>query len=181
MSRSVRAWLKFLGLFALYIGAAVLIGVLLAGCAVEGRVREMAETVVPLRRGDADVLARTLYGEARGEGLAGMEAIAWVVVNRVRRPGPRFPDTVAEVCRQKFQFSCFNPGDPNAKLCAAINESDPHFALALYAATGVLTGRVPDPTGGADHYFLTRMKDPPEWRRAMILTARIGAHSFYRE
>ena len=30
-----------------------------------------------------DVLARTLWGEARGEGLAGMVAVAWTIRNRV--------------------------------------------------------------------------------------------------
>lgn len=33
----------------------------------------------------ADVLARTLYGEARGESVRGKEAVAAVVMNRVRR------------------------------------------------------------------------------------------------
>ena len=33
---------------------------------------------------DRDVLARTLYGEARGEGLAGQIAVAWTIRNRVK-------------------------------------------------------------------------------------------------
>lgn len=32
---------------------------------------------------DVDVLARTIYGEARGESISGMEAVAFVVLNRV--------------------------------------------------------------------------------------------------
>lgn len=32
---------------------------------------------------DRDVLARTLWGEARGEGLAGQIAVAWTIRNRV--------------------------------------------------------------------------------------------------
>ncbi len=32
---------------------------------------------------DIDVLARTIYGEARGESISGMEAVASVVLNRV--------------------------------------------------------------------------------------------------
>jgi spore germination cell wall hydrolase CwlJ-like protein len=32
---------------------------------------------------DRDVLARTLWGEARGEGLAGMVAVAWSIRNSV--------------------------------------------------------------------------------------------------
>lgn len=153
---------------------------LVAGC-VEGRVIEMPQSVVPLKRGDVDVLARVLYGEARGEGREGMEAVAWVVVNRVRQPGTRFPDTVSAVCRQPKQFSCLNPGDPNAKLCAAINESDPAFLTAMLAAVNVLSGQVPDPTHGSQFYFVSNMKNPPEWRKAMKLKAVIGAHSFFYE
>ena len=44
---------------------------------------------------DAEILARTLYGEARGEDLAGIEAVASVILNRVafaRRVLRRTPD-----------------------------------------------------------------------------------------
>ena len=33
-----------------------------------------------------DVLARTLWAEARGEGQAGMEAVACVILNRAAHP-----------------------------------------------------------------------------------------------
>jgi N-acetylmuramoyl-L-alanine amidase len=141
----------------------------------------MPENVVALRRGDAEVLARTLYGEARGEGIAGMTAIAWVVVNRAKHVGVRFPDTISGVCKQRAQFTCWSPSDPNAKLCAAVTEADPSFALALYVAMAVLTGQVEDNTGGADHYFVTNMKNPPSWRSDMKFLKRIGAHSFYKD
>lgn len=32
---------------------------------------------------DTDILARTIYGEARGESISGQEAIASVILNRV--------------------------------------------------------------------------------------------------
>ena len=32
---------------------------------------------------ETDILARTIYGEARGESISGMEAVASVVLNRV--------------------------------------------------------------------------------------------------
>jgi len=43
-------------------------------------------------------LSRTIYWEARGEGAAGMEAIANVVMNRLGHEG--FPNTICEVVRQ---------------------------------------------------------------------------------
>lgn len=32
---------------------------------------------------DRDILARTLWGEARGDGLAGQIAVAWIIRNGV--------------------------------------------------------------------------------------------------
>lgn len=137
--------------------------------------------LIKLRKGDVDVLARTLYGEARGEKLEGMQAVAWVILNRAKRGPPRFPETIAEVCKQKWQFTCWAPGDPNAKVCAAATEADPFFALALYAAAGVLTGNVPDPTRGSDHYHTVGMSPYPSWASKMQLQAIIGQHRFYSE
>jgi len=159
---------------------AIFLATFLSSC-VEGKYIEMPENVVPLHKGDAEVLARTLYGEARGEGVAGMTAIAWVVVNRTKREGGRFPDTITGVCKQLYQFSCWSKSDPNFALCHAVTESDPSFALALYVTMAVLTGQVPDNTGGADHYHAVTMRIYPGWAAKMRKTARIGAHIFYQE
>jgi len=137
--------------------------------------------MVHLRKGDVDVLARTLFGEARGEKRAGMEAVAWVIVNRARRGPPRFPATISEVCKQRWQFTCWNATDPNSRLCAAVDESTPSFLLALNVATAVLGGMVEDPTKGADHYHTIGMKTYPDWASKMQLQTVIGKHRFYSE
>ena len=64
---------------------------------------------------DTDILARTIFGEARGEGLEGMEAVACVIINRVKAKkwftgyelinGVKVPN-VAQTCLKKAQFSC---------------------------------------------------------------------------
>src|SRR3546814_13540556 len=74
-----------------------------------------------IRRADEsaaiDVLARTVWGEARGESVRGMEAVASVVVNRVRRAIARggywWGNDVVGVCLRPCQFSCWADGDPN--------------------------------------------------------------------
>jgi spore germination cell wall hydrolase CwlJ-like protein len=38
---------------------------------------------MPITEKDRDILARTLWGEARGEGTAGQIAVAWTIHNRV--------------------------------------------------------------------------------------------------
>jgi uncharacterized protein (TIGR02594 family) len=129
---------------------------------------------------DALTLARTLYGEARGEGRAGMEAVASVIMNRVR--SARYPGSVAGVCLQRFQFSCWNPNDPNRKKIVNLNAGqDNAFDACLNVARRALAAQIVDPTGGALHYHATSIS-PPKWVLASpnhVVTARIGGHIFY--
>jgi N-acetylmuramoyl-L-alanine amidase len=162
-----------LGAFAV---VTAIITVSMANAAPKGRAM-----FIPLHRGDIDLLARTLYGEARGEGIEGMQAIAWVVVNRVRRGAPRFAETLAGVVKAPHQFSCWSKSDPNAKLCSSVTEADPIFALAVFAASSVLSGQVRDMVGGADHYHATWLKPYPHWAASMKVTAKIGQHVFYKD
>lgn len=60
---------------------------------------------------DVVTLARTLWGEARGEPIEGQVAVAWVIRNRA--DGARFAGqllgregAVAHVCLTLWQFSC---------------------------------------------------------------------------
>jgi N-acetylmuramoyl-L-alanine amidase len=168
---------RWLPLVLALIGAWAVVALVLVTVAM-GREKPM---IVPLIRGDIDILARTLYGEARGEDVRGMQAVAWVVVNRARRGPPRFKSSIVGVVTAPHQFSCWNASDPNAKLCAAVSEKDPLFALATYAAAGVLSGEVRDMTGGADHYHADWMRPFPTWTRAMTKTAVIGNHIFYKD
>lgn len=52
---------------------------------------------------EVNCMARTIYAEARGEGIAGMVAIAKVILNRFNHPA--FPDTICKVVLQRKQFS----------------------------------------------------------------------------
>ena len=60
---------------------------------------------------DIEVLARTLWGEARNQGPYGMQAVGEVIANRVA--DQRWPSTFAGVCQQPKQFSCWLTSDPN--------------------------------------------------------------------
>lgn len=129
-----------------------------------------------------DVLARTLWGEARGESVRGMEAVAAVVMNRVAaaRAGRVrwWGRTVAEVCRAPWQFSCWNEGDPNRPRLLAVTAADPAFAAALRIARRAVAGTLGDPTGGATHYH--RGGITPSWAAGRAPCAEIGRHLFYR-
>ena len=72
-----------------------------------------------LKNLEVDVLARTIWGEARGEGKEGMEAVASVILNRTeiakRLDGYWWGNTIIQVCQKPYQFSCWNKLDPNFK------------------------------------------------------------------
>lgn len=135
-----------------------------------------AQAQASRREAAIDILARTLWGEARGEGSAGMQAVANVVMNRVLRGGWWGTDIVS-VCRKPYQFSCWNTGDPNRAAAAAVDGRDLYFATALRLARRAVLGALPDITGGADHYHAAGAG--PVWSRGETPTAVIGRHIFY--
>ncbi len=135
-----------------------------------------------IRAIEADVLARTLWGEARGEGIPGMQAVAAVVLNRVAVATKRgrfwWGNTILQVCQKPYQFSCWNKTDPNFKKLADVEERDLHFATALRIARRAVIGKIDDPTNGATHYHAANIL--PFWARGQEPCARIGKHIFYR-
>ena len=60
---------------------------------------------------DLNLLARLVYGEARGEEYIGQVAVAAVVLNRVK--SPNFPNTVAGVIYQRGAFDVVSDGQIN--------------------------------------------------------------------
>jgi spore germination cell wall hydrolase CwlJ-like protein len=120
-------------------------------------------------------LSRTIYWEARGEGAAGMEAIANVVMRRLGHKG--FPNTICEVVRQgqergTCQFSWWCDGHSDDA------DEDKSYAIAKEIARKALNRQLPDRTGGA-LYFHQR-KVTPSWSTEYIKTVEIGEHVFYK-
>ncbi len=83
---------------------------LLASLAIAVTRAEECPPVAP-DAAEVDMLARMLWGEARGV-ASDMEkaACVWVVFNRI--DDPRFPDTVAAVLEQPYQFTGYDPEYP---------------------------------------------------------------------
>ena len=134
---------------------------------------------------DVDLLARTLFGESRGDGQRGMEAVASVILNRRNHP-TRWPNTTAGVVRQRLQFSAWNAwpagsaGAANRRAMDQANDRDPVFRKALRIARKALAGELEDRTRGADHFHATTMPQPPRWARGQTPTATIGRHRFFK-
>lgn len=133
---------------------------------------------------DRDVLARTLWGEARGEGLRGQIAVAWTIRNRVNDGKAKswWGEGYAGVCQTPYQFSCWNKSDPNF---VYLSGSKPipagEFARAYAAADQVIAGTVPDPTGGATHYYAITMPQAPAWAAKAKQTLKLGYHVFFKD
>lgn len=127
---------------------------------------------------DLEYLARTLYGEARGEGLPGQIAVACVVLNRTAQRHRR-ENTIAGVVTEPYQFSCWLDADPNRAKLLAVNLSDPVFRQcneAALIAVGMVE-RGDDPTRGALHYHADSIE--PAWALGKSPCARVGRHLFY--
>ncbi|UCP00112.1 cell wall hydrolase [Metapseudomonas lalkuanensis] len=140
------------------------------------------------RERDIDVLARTIWGEARGEGIAGQVAVGWTIRNRVEMDlgNDGKPDWWGEgyegVCRAPWQFSCWNKNDPNYPyLSGARAIPNTQYMLAREAAVAVIEGRQPDPTSGATHYYATTMPKAPKWVAGAARTCKIGRHIFFKD
>lgn len=123
-------------------------------------------------RSDADCLATAVYYEARGEGQAGQQAVAQVILNRVRQPA--FPKTICGVVFQAAngdcQFSFVCNGAMNGRREPAA------WARARGVADRALGGFVMKSVGNAVSFHATRVA--PSWG-GMIRVAQVGQHIFY--
>ncbi len=131
-----------------------------------------------------DILARTVWGEARGEGDYGMKAVACVVMNRYRytvREGGKYwwGNSVIDICKKPYQFSCWLPNDPNYQKMLKVTTADSNFKDAMTIAYDALRGALTDVTNGADYYYARGTK-APSWSKGETEVAEIGNHIFYQ-
>lgn len=124
---------------------------------------------------DIDILARTIYGEARGEKTIGKKAIACVVLNRYKSGKWFAGKTIAETCQKKYQFSCWNPTDPNRQ--KILEASDSELAEYKKIAEDFITGKEKDFLCGSTHYHTLNIK--PAWANGKKADFQIGQHLFY--
>lgn len=113
--------------------------------------------------GSVWLLARVIYGEARGEPYKGQVAIGAVVLNRVRSAS--FPNTIAGVIYQRGAFDAVSDGQ--------INLSPDQTAVR--AARDALNGW--DPTGGCLFYY-NPATATSKWMLSRPVLLRIGRHAF---
>ena len=96
---------------------------------------------------NVNLLAKLVYGEARGEPYTGQVAVAAVVLNRVKSSS--FPNTIAGVIYQSGAFDAVSDGqinmtpDSNAKKAAqdALNGWDPSYGAIYYFNPNTATNK----------------------------------------
>lgn len=112
---------------------------------------------------DVNLLARLIYGEARGESYTGQVAVGAVVMNRVR--SSKFPNTISGVIYQSGAFDAVSDGQINLT----------PDSTAKKAAQDAINGW--DPTYGAIYYFNPNTATN-KWIWSRPMTVTIGKHRF---
>lgn len=112
---------------------------------------------------NVDLLARLVYGEARGESYTGQVAVAAVVLNRVKHSS--FPNTISGVIYQSGAFDAVSDGQINLT---------PN-STARKAAQDAMNGW--DPSYGAIYYF-NPSTATNKWIWSRPMTVTIGKHRF---
>ena len=125
-----------------------------------------------------DYLARTIYGEARGETDLGKQAVGWVIKNRANRGG-WWGDDIVCVCVKPWQFSCWNENDLNRDKLLQVTLDDEVFAKCYSAALLVLLDHCPDASVGSTHYHTRAVS--PDWAKNKTPVGQIGSHLFYND
>ena len=122
-------------------------------------------------------LASGIYFEARSEPISGQQAVAQVILNRVKNPA--YPNSICGVVYQnkwkrnacQFSFACDGIRD-------RVN-SQRHWKMAQKIANDAIEGRFwLRSVGSASHYHADYVW--PRWRRKMKKMVKIGRHIFYR-
>lgn len=112
---------------------------------------------------NVDLLARAIYGEARGEPYTGKVAVAAVIINRTK--DSRFPKTIAGVIYQPGAFDAVADGQINLQPDQS----------SYNAARDALNGW--DPTYGCIYYY-NPVTATNKWIRSLPIVVTIGKHVF---
>lgn len=130
----------------------------------------MIEPVLPDEFTNWMYMAKTVFGEVRGEGDATRRAVAWVIRNRARDPAHRFGHSVWEVVTRPYQFSCWNRGDPNREAILhpmrAPLEREAWLECVRVSWQVLSASEADNPIPGVYHYHDTSIP-PPAWTRGL--------------
>jgi spore germination cell wall hydrolase CwlJ-like protein len=123
-----------------------------------------------------ECLSQAVYYEAAREPQVGQEAVAQVVLNRVRHPA--YPKSV---CGVVYQGAARTTGCQFTFTCDGSLRWAPQAALwsrAKGVAARALAGYVDKTAGSATHYHAQYVA--PYWAPTLVKMTQVGQHIFYR-
>jgi spore germination cell wall hydrolase CwlJ-like protein len=128
---------------------------------------------------DRDLMIRTIIGEAGDQGPQGQAAVAHVIMNRVA--AGKYGQTPSDVVLAPHQFE---PWSTRSGELRAINPNSAAYQNVGDIVDMSASGDVPDPTGGATHFFAPKAqaalgRNVPAWATPQSQTAVIGGHTFF--
>ena len=136
----------------------------------------MADTQVQISQADRDLAIRTMIGEESTP--HGQAAVASTILNRAQS-GNYGGNTPAGVVLARSQYE---PWSRNPGGLLKISPNDPRYqqAAAIFDATA--SGKIPDLTGGATHFYAPKAqaalgRQPPSWDNGQGL--HIGQSMFF--
>jgi len=115
----------------------------------------------------SSVVAKVIAGEAGGEGIRGMRAVACVIQNRMNRSGK----TARETVLAKSQFASLQSPRLN-KLYFAVKPVADRLAKRI--------GSLEDITDGATSFENVERFGHNHWTKRMKKTCKIGNHTFFK-
>lgn len=151
----------------------------------------MAANSIFVNLAQEKLLALAAYGEARGEGKQGMQAVINTIMNRTRYAS-RYAESsllpfgkINAVVLKPKQFSAFNPDDPNEPVLESIAEkfdsvikTNKNLKIAYDLARKAKNNALEDITKGATHYHTASIM--PSWAKDLTFLDQIGNHLFYK-
>jgi N-acetylmuramoyl-L-alanine amidase len=128
-----------------------------------------------------DILARTLWGTAGGASLVVLEAVAGLILNRVRlgrmNAALGWGSTIAEVCLAPWQFHCWDPAGPTFATLQTMSAQDADFFACTRVARRALTGALAGQTPISTHVLAP--DQPDGWLSAFAPTHIAQGYRFY--
>jgi len=138
------------------------------------------------------LLARLIFGEARGQSKEEKLAVAWVVKNRflsqISDFGFNYHEVILKNDGVRYQFSPMNPSEPdNFPVLIDPLKIDNSLTKAAWsdsyeAATAIISGKISDPTEGAV-FFHSQDLSKEEFLKAVpraVYIKEIGNFFFYK-
>jgi len=127
---------------------------------------------------NAYIVAATLWGEARGEGERGMQAVLNVIMNRTKQDFSKTKDIVLKPKQFSMWNGVSNPEEASIQLAKKMCD-DKTYQTIIRLVDLASKGKLPDITGGATFYFNPK-KVNPSWAKKLSYTITIGNHKFYK-